>query len=150
MEVGGEAQVKQAVREGRAGVGLETLGQDLRYAIRKLGREMSFTAIVVLILGLGIVSAASVVLLALLERARPDPLFPGRLFACSMLNPLPTSSGPAGPSLWAGCSCSALVARACRRALTGPSSPSLPASWICTVTSPELAWGAIAGFHPAC
>ena len=54
MEVGGEAQVKQAVREGRAGVGLETLGQDLRYAIRKLGRETSFTAIVVLILGLGI------------------------------------------------------------------------------------------------
>jgi EmrB/QacA subfamily drug resistance transporter len=34
-----------------------------------------------LTLGLGVVSAASVGLLTLIERARPDPLFPGRLFA---------------------------------------------------------------------
>jgi EmrB/QacA subfamily drug resistance transporter len=34
-----------------------------------------------LILGLGIISAVSVGLLTLIERARPDPLFPGRLFA---------------------------------------------------------------------
>jgi EmrB/QacA subfamily drug resistance transporter len=33
-----------------------------------------------LILGLGVVSAAAVGLLTLIERARPDPLFPGRLF----------------------------------------------------------------------
>jgi EmrB/QacA subfamily drug resistance transporter len=34
-----------------------------------------------LILGLGILSAAAVLLLTRIERARPDPLFPGRLFA---------------------------------------------------------------------
>ena len=54
MELGGETQVKQAVRDGRAGIALEALGQDLRYALRTLKRDRSFTVMAVLILGLGI------------------------------------------------------------------------------------------------
>ena len=54
IEVGGVAQVKQAVREDRAGMGIEALGQDLRYAFRTLKRDKGFALIAVLILGLGI------------------------------------------------------------------------------------------------
>jgi EmrB/QacA subfamily drug resistance transporter len=46
------------------------------------GNEYDWTS--PLILGLGVVSAAAVGLLALIERARPDPLFPGRLFTNSI------------------------------------------------------------------
>jgi predicted permease len=54
VELGGETQVKQAVRDGRAGSWLESLMQDLRFAFRTLRRDRSFTLIAVLILGLGI------------------------------------------------------------------------------------------------
>jgi hypothetical protein len=54
VEVGGVAQVKQAVRERRAGAGLEALWQDVRFAFRTLGRDKGFTAIAVLILAVGI------------------------------------------------------------------------------------------------
>jgi len=54
MELGGEAQVKQAVREKRAGAGLEVLWQDVRFAFRTLRKDRAFTLIAVLILGLGI------------------------------------------------------------------------------------------------
>jgi predicted permease len=54
MEMGGEVQVKQAVRDGRAGSGLETVWQDVRYGWRMLMRSPAFTVVAVVSLGLGI------------------------------------------------------------------------------------------------
>src|ERR1700733_8660700 len=42
-ELGGIEQVKQSVRDHRAGTGLELLWQDVRYALRQLRRNRAFT-----------------------------------------------------------------------------------------------------------
>ena len=54
VELGGEAQVRQAVRDGRVGAGLEMLWQDVRYGWRMLMRSKGFALVAVLSLGLGI------------------------------------------------------------------------------------------------
>ena len=54
VELGGEAQVRQAVRDGRVGAGLEKLWQDVRYGWRMLMRSKGFALVAVLSLGLGI------------------------------------------------------------------------------------------------
>jgi putative ABC transport system permease protein len=53
-ELGGIEQVKQAVREHRAGTGIDLLWQDVRYGIRQLRRNRGFTLTAVITLGLGI------------------------------------------------------------------------------------------------
>ena len=59
LELGGVEQVKEQVREMRAGHLLETLWQDLRFGLRMLRKNLAFTLLAVLALALG-VGASSV------------------------------------------------------------------------------------------
>jgi len=53
-DCGGIEQLKQAVRDRRAGVRFEVLGQDLRFGLRQLRRSPAFTALAILTLAIGI------------------------------------------------------------------------------------------------
>ena len=54
MEIGGIEQVKEGVRAARAGHFVESLARDIRYGLRQLRRNRSFTAVAALTLALGI------------------------------------------------------------------------------------------------
>src|SRR5262245_48928084 len=54
IELGGREQVKEKVRESRAGHLIETIWQDLRYGLQMLRRNPGFPAVYVLSLALGI------------------------------------------------------------------------------------------------
>ena len=47
IDLGGVTQVQEAVRESRAGAGLEAFWQDFRDALRRLGRSPGFSAVAV-------------------------------------------------------------------------------------------------------
>jgi predicted permease len=74
-EFGGLEPVRQAVREGRAGAGLERLAHDLRYSVRQMRRNPGFVSIVVVTLALSVGANTAIfsVVNALLLRSLPYP-----------------------------------------------------------------------------
>src|SRR5215510_14980301 len=81
IELGGREQVKEKVREARAGHQLENLWRDLRYGLQTLRRNPGFTAVAVLSLALGIGANTAVfslmdaVLLKMLPVKNPEQMF---------------------------------------------------------------------------
>ena len=65
MELGGVEQVKEQVRDSRTGAFLDSLLQDLRFALRQMQRSPGFALTAVLILALGI--AANVIVFGVLQ-----------------------------------------------------------------------------------
>jgi predicted permease len=73
IAIGGRTQLREAHRDTRSLPILETLWQDLRYAVRTLRRDAGFTTFAILIVGVGIGASATVfsVVNALLLRPLP-------------------------------------------------------------------------------
>ncbi len=74
-DFGGVEQVKQAVRDRRAGAGVERLWQDLRYGLRQFLRNPGFTCtvIVTLALSIGANTAIFSIVNALMLKSLPYP-----------------------------------------------------------------------------
>jgi hypothetical protein len=79
-ELGGAEQVKQAVRDERAGTGVERLWQDIRFGLRQLRRSPGFavTGLLIIAIGLGVTTAmysiVDAVILKPLPFAQPNRL----------------------------------------------------------------------------
>ena len=65
IELGGVEQVKEQVRDSRTGASLDSLLQDLRFALRQMRRSPGFAFTAILILALGI--AANVIVFGVLQ-----------------------------------------------------------------------------------
>ncbi|HUI44291.1 MAG TPA: ABC transporter permease [Terriglobia bacterium] len=80
LRLGGVTQLRESQREAWGLPWLETLAQDVRYALRMLGRNPGFTAVAVLVLALGICASAAI--FAFVDSALLKPLpyrDPGRI-----------------------------------------------------------------------
>jgi hypothetical protein len=80
VQLGGAEQVKQAVRDERAGTSVERVWQDMRFGLRQLRRSLGFTitALLIIAIGLGVTTAiysiVDAVILKPLPFAQPDRL----------------------------------------------------------------------------
>jgi predicted permease len=72
IELGGAEQVKERVRENRAGAWCESIFRDIRYALRSLGQAWGFSSSVIASLSLGL--AATIVAFALINGQMLRPL----------------------------------------------------------------------------
>jgi predicted permease len=80
IEIGGIEQVKEGVRAVRAGHLVEGLARDVRYGLRQLRRNRSFTAVAVLTLALGIGGTTAIFSVVNCVLIQPLPYsHPGRL-----------------------------------------------------------------------
>jgi hypothetical protein len=89
LKLGGIEQTSQAYRERATLPWLEGLMQDLRYGLRMMARNPSFTAVTVITLGIGIGATTTVFswIDAVLVRPLPSVSDPGRLVALESLTP---------------------------------------------------------------
>jgi predicted permease len=96
---GGLEQIRQAVRDRRAGAGLENLAQDFRYALRQLHRYPVFaaTAILTLALGIGATTAVFSAMNAVILRWLPVPN-PGNVVYLTVPNGQPFGASNTGDS----------------------------------------------------
>src|SRR5260370_21641771 len=88
LEFGGIEQLKEEHRDVRGGSFVETLMQDLHYAVRQLLKSPGFTAAAVLTLALGIaVNATMFSLVSAFLLRRPPGRAPDRVALGSSVNP---------------------------------------------------------------
>jgi predicted permease len=97
-ELGGIEQVKQSVREGRAGTRIELIWQDVRYALRQLSRNRGFTLTAVITLGLGIGATTAIFSAVYSLLLRPLPYYnPSQLMSVSSVWPEDESDAMISP-----------------------------------------------------
>src|SRR5437016_7300248 len=90
LEFGGMEQLKEEHRDARGVNFIETVVQDLRYAVRQLLKSPGFTAAAVLTLALGIaVNATMFSLVSAFLLRRPPGRDPERVAVVSSVNPAP-------------------------------------------------------------
>ena len=72
-EVGGLEQLKQAVRDERAGSGVEQLWQDVRFGVRQLRRSPGFavTGLLIIAIGLGLTTTMYSIVYAVILKPLP-------------------------------------------------------------------------------